>query len=252
MEPMYVICFYWEGDRWQRRVNPEIISDESYRRLAEKTGDVSLELASKYVNNLYHGIKKFATREFEFICFTNENLNLVENVQKREFPMITKTGVLPRIFMFSPEANLSERQVLCLDLDVMIVGTLEKIMGYDGLFCARSKFKPGEEYKLDGDVMSFRAGDQIAQLFWDPFVANVNAAVEFTQGRERYWVRHIADEFADRWDNVAPGAVLSYKWHISKKGRKLPPDGASIVSFHGIPRPHQVKIPELKKLWDHE
>ena len=249
MEPMYVICFYWEGDRWQRRVNINKIKDESYKKLVKRTGDVSLDLASRYVNNLYHGIKKYATRDFEFICFTNEKLSLVEGVIKREFPLVTRTGVLPRIFMFSPEAGMGERQVLCLDLDVMIVGSLEKIMAYNGLFCARSKFNPDETYKLDGDIMSFRAGDKTSQLFWDPFVANVEKAVEWTKGRERYWVRHIADDFADRWDTVAPGTVCSYKWHVRKNNNKIP-DGTSIISFHGTPRPHQVKNEELRNQWN--
>jgi len=247
MEKMNVICFYWEGDRWQRRVDPSTIHDEAYRKLAERTGDVSLELASRYVNNLYEGVKRFSTRDFDFICFTNEDLSLSDGVLKRNFPLLTTKGVLPRLYMFSPESGLNGRQTLCLDLDVVIVGSLEKIMAYDGLFAARSKFMPGQKWKLDGDIMSFRAGDQAAQLFWDPFIANIDRAVESTQGRERYWVRHVADKFADRWDKIAPGAVVSYKWHIRKKGEV--PNDAAIVSCHGTPRTHQINQPWIKEFW---
>jgi hypothetical protein len=248
MERINVICFYWEGDRWQRRIDPSITSDISYQRLAERTGVVSLELASAYVNNLYAGVKRFSIRPFDFICFTNEELSLSEGIEKRNFPFLTKKGVLPRLWMFSKESGLYGRQTLCFDLDVFIVGALEKIMGYNGLFCARSKFKPSEKEKLDGDIMSFQAGEEITELFWDPFIADVDGAVRKTMGRERYWVRSVSDHFADRWDRIAPGAVISYKWHVAKNGQRIP-KGASVISCHGIPRPHQIKHDWVKRYW---
>ena len=120
-------------------------------------------------------------------------------------------------------------------------------MNYDGLFCARSKFKPGEGWKLDGDVMSFRAGEETERIFWQPFIADVKAAEELSQGRERYWVRHVADPIAARWDRVAPGAVVSYKWHV-RRGQH-PPPGASVVSCHGVPRPHEITDNWIKQYW---
>lgn len=247
MEPMYVICFYWEGDRWQSRLDLEKVSDPSYAGNLRRVGEISLDLASKYVNNLYEGVKRFATRSFEFICFTNEALDVKEGVELRGFPLHTQAGVLPRVYMFSEEAGLGNRQVLCLDLDVVIVGDMTALMNYEGRFCARSKFKPGEEWKLDGDIMSFRAGKETSDLFWKPFVEDVDAAVKMTQGRERYWVRHVANDFADRWDIEAPGTVFSYKRHISKMNKL--PEKAAIVSCHGYPRPHQVPRGWIKEFW---
>jgi len=130
---------------------------------------------------------------------------------------------------------------------VVIVGSLGPLMSYSGLFCARSKFKLGEEEKLDGDIMSFQAGPETEARFWLPFIAELEHNVAFTQGRERYWVRHVANDIADRWDKLAPGAVLSFKRHASKL-RKLP-RAASIVSCHGFPRPHQANATWLKEYW---
>ena len=161
--------------------------------------------------------------------------------------MVTDCGVLPRLFMFSRGAGLFGHQVLCLDIDVVIVGTLKPLMDYEGLFCARSKFAPNEGYKLDGDIMSFRACEAVEDIFWKPFIANVDAAVELTQGRERYWIRHVANNLAHRWDVEAPGSVISYKWHA--KGLTHPPQGASIISCHGMPRPHQIRDKWVKDYW---
>lgn len=242
---MFVICFYWEGDRWNS--NPKDLGDPSYRAHMKRAGASDLSLASQYVNNLFEGVKTHTTVPFDFVCFTNEDLTLHKHIDKRPFPLHTDVGVLPRVYMFSPEAGLENRQVLCLDLDVIIVGDMDPIMKYRGRFCARSKFKPGETHKLDGDVMSFRAGQETSMLFFDPFIANVEKAVAMTQGRERYWVRHVADRFAERWENVAPGSVLSYKRHL--RGRKSLPKGAAIVSCHGTPRPHQINEPWIKRYW---
>jgi len=161
--------------------------------------------------------------------------------------MPTTRGVLPRLHMFSEAAGLFGHQVLCIDLDVVIVGDLGPLMAYSGLFCARSKFKMGEEHKLDGDIMSFRAGPEVEARFWLPFIDNVAYAVALTQGRERYWVRHVAGDIADRWDVHAPAAVLSYKRHVMHTSKI--PDKASIVSFHGFPRPHQANSGWIKEYW---
>ncbi len=248
MERMYVICFYWEGDRWQSDLNISGTTDPQYKRMLERAGSVSIELAAEYVNNLYKGVTRFASRPFDFICFTNEPLQVDKSIELRSFPLHTRRGVLPRVYMFSEGAKLENRQVLCLDLDVIIVGSLKKIMAYGGPFCARSKFKLGEEWKLDGDIMSFRAGKETSDLFWSPFIKNVKQAEITTQGRERYWIRRIANDFADRWDSIAPGAVLSYKRHMA--GKKVLPEEAAIISCHGFPRPHQVTDDWIKYYWD--
>ena len=246
MKKLQVICFYWEGDRWQSDIDHYFSLDPSYARHLKRSGNSDLTLVSRYVNNLFDGVVRFADREFDFICFTNEELDLKEGIEVRSFPMVSKRGVLPRLYMFSEESGLFGHQVLCLDLDVVVVGGMEPLMSYSGLFCARSKFKFGEEHKLDGDIMSFRAGEEAEAVFWTPFVKNVQAAEILTQGRERYWMRHVAGETADRWNQITPKAVLSYKRHHVFNHV---PKGTVIVSCHGHPRPHQIESKWIKEYW---
>lgn len=243
---MKVVCFYWQGDRWQE--DGFSTENNPFNHHIKKVGKVDHSLPAQYVNNLYRGVKRFASQDFQFICFSNQKLEVDEGIEVRSFPMVTQRGVLPRLYMFSEASGLFGHQVLCLDLDVVIVGGLQDIMAYDGLFCARSKFRRGEEYKLDGDIMSFRAGKEAEERFWTPFVQDVKAAEKLTQGRERYWMRHVAGDIADRWDEVAPGQVVSFKRHV-KRREKLPPH-ARIVSCHGYPRPHEVDQDWIKKYWN--
>jgi len=253
---MYVICFYWQGDRWQQ--NGFQYDDPSHVNLQQqflrRVGNVSDDLPARYVNNLYKGVKRFADREFKFICFSNEKLNVLPEIELRPFKQVTQTGVLPRLYMFSEEAGLFGHQVLCLDIDVVIVGSLKDIMGYDGKFCARSKFKFGEGHKLDGDIMSFQAGKETEVMFWKPFIRDIKAAEKLTQGRERYWFRHIANDTADRWDEFAPGQIISYKRHVIRDemllaGKHLIPKDARIVSCHGVPRPDQIEENWITQYW---
>jgi len=278
---MYVVCFYWQGDRWQqdgfKYDDPNYVNRQ--QPFIEKVGLVSDDLPSKYVNNLYKGVKRFATQPFKFVCFTNEKLKVFSRIELRPFKVATQMGVLPRLYMFSKEAGLFGHQVLCLDIDVVIVGSLKDIMNYKGLFCARSKFMFGEQYKLDGDIMSFRAGEEIEDLFWKPFIKDVEYVERMTGGRERYWYRHIANDSADRWENITPDQVVSYKRHVRmRKKRRFPkdappgvktaivrerkriknisrkinsplPENARIVSFHGTPRPDQLQKSWIKEYW---
>ena len=58
-------------------------------------------------------------------------------------------------------------------------------------------------------------------------------------------IREVYGDKVARWDAVAPGAVVSYKADLKKM---LAPEGASVVCFHGKPRPWDVSHPWIPKL----
>lgn len=242
---IYVICFYWQGDRWQENRKP--VEDLNYEMHLRRVGRVDKQLASKYINNLYLGIRKWCGIPFKFVCFTNESVDVLKDVEIRKFPLVSKKGVMPRLFMFSEESGLFGHQVLCLDIDVIVTGSLKDIAGYEGLYCTRTSFRRGQTHLLDGDIQSFKASPGLEKIFWTPFIKDVSKAEELTQGRERYWVRHVASDIADTWDKVAPGQVVSYKRHIRNTGNIS--KNVRIVSCHGHPRPHQINEEWTKIHW---
>jgi hypothetical protein len=225
LDIMYVVCFYWKGDRW---------NEDS-------------DLSSVYVNNLYRGVKRFANQPFRFICFTNETIpDLDSGIETRGFSIYSSKGVLPRLYMFSEVAGLFGDQVLCLDLDLVITGGLDTLMNYRGLFCTRASFQ--DSTKVDGDIMSFRANRTNEILFWDSFLKDIEGVEEYTQGQERRWMQFIAGDWADRW--ITPGEIVSYRRHA--RDWEEVPKGVSIVSFHGRPKPHQITKKWLKEYWSCE
>jgi len=223
-----VVAFYWQGDRWRND---------------------GLEV--EYINRLFRAVRRNLLRPHGSILFTNERLSGLEpGIEVRPFRMVFKQGVLPRLYMFSREAGLWGSQVLCLDLDVVVVGSLEDLASYSGLFCARSKFAPHKKHLLDGDIISFRACHKTESMFWQPAIIDPARVIRLTGGRERYWFRMVVGKTGgDRWDKVAPGQVVSYKRHVLPRGGVLP-SGARVVSCHGKPRPHELtRLPWVKEHW---
>lgn len=244
-----IVCFYWQGDRWQEPGNGVLPSDVSYLRHLKRSGNIPRELACKYVNNLYRGVTRYTKEPFNFVCFTNETMDLDEGIEVRPFKLITTKGVLPRMYMFSKASGLFGSQVLSLDLDVIITGPLDDLLRYEGLFCTRKSWTRGEETLLDGDIMSFQAGRQTEAMFWNPLVFDIKEVEMLSGGgRERFWVRHVmAGHKADTWQDCLPGQVCSYKYHVMKKAKV--PQGARIISCHGFPRPHQIEQPWRYEYW---
>jgi hypothetical protein len=223
-----VVCFFWNGTRWDQSDHGE-----------------------KYINRLYNGVVRNSPygTDTPFICFTNEDMfNLQDGIEVRVMHSPSWLGVLPRLYMYSEEAGLFGRQILALDLDVIIVGDLTDIMSYSGPFCVRSKFAPGQQHKADGDIVGFKACPEICDALWKPFRDNPQYVEEVTGGRERYWYRHVIGRKAHRWDRLYDsGQIVSYKRHVKRTGKL--PKGARIVSCHGRPRPHEIKEPWAKQNW---
>jgi hypothetical protein len=229
--PLTIVAFYWLGTRWAND-----------------------GLGAKYITHLFHGVKRNLYMPFKFVCFTNEKMPIMDSeIELRPFDMPSNQGVLPRLWMFSKESGLFGNQVLAIDLDVVIVGDLADIAGYRGDFCTRSKFKKGEEFKLDGDVMSFYACEENEKKFWQPYKNNPQGVIALTGGRERYWFRHVLDNGSggyncDRWEKIAPKQIVSYKRHVQSRHNQIPPN-ARIVSCHGRPRPHEIKADFIAQNW---
>jgi hypothetical protein len=228
MRDLIVVCFYWLGDRWQAD-----------------------GLGATYINRLFYGVSRNLKRPFRFVCYTNETgLGLAPEIEVKSFHSPTNRGVLPRLYMFNHEAGLIGNQVLSLDLDVVIVGDLKDLASYGGAFCVRSKFAPGQENKLDGDIIGFWADEWAEQTLWTPFVADPERAVRMTGGRERYWLRQQLGD-CHRYDRLWPGQVVSYKRHVKPNAGRVPA-GARIVSCHGTPRPHEIKAQWIEENWREE
>ena len=79
---------------------------------------------------------------------------------------------------------------------------------------------------------------------WEQFSKNPRAAMmEFSRGGDQRVLEHHYLARAQRWQDVLPGQVVSYKAHCCQnvlgKGPvyRSTPEGTRIIAFHGTPRP---------------
>lgn len=197
-------------------------------------------LSGTYVERLRNGVKRHLQRPHNFICFTNEALEI--DVETRPLEPPVWTGNLPKNYVYSPAAGLKGR-TLMLDLDNVIVGALDDMIAYDGPLCVRGRLALNRTYRLpDGDMISFDARG--AKILWH-YAQREDVRQRTNMGRERefiYW----AMPKCDQWQTVCPGQVVSYKYDCRRKGL---PRNARIISMHGKPRPHEVEDDYIVANW---
>lgn len=222
MEGITIVCFLWYGDRWGKD-----------------------DMGAIYTQRLVNGVRRNLSIQPRIVCLTDLPL-VLDGAEIIRFDPPSRLGCLPKLCMFDPGLGF-RGQVLSLDIDIVVTGSLDELAGYRGPFCVRSKFLERLKHQADGDIVGFRAEDrEVIEQVWDPFIHDVKAAESFTGGRERFWYRRQMD-CLDRWQDLFPGQVVSYKRHVRGIGR-LPAE-ARLVSCHGRPRPHEIREAWVTKHW---
>lgn len=124
---------------------------------------------------------------------------------------------------------------LFMDLDTSIVGDISDLLN-----CARSTvLRDFYQPSLIGSGLMFWKEEDRAQV-WDAFIADPERHIKECTTRAKWGDQGFLQQFADKlqlWqDNTSK--VVSYKVHCQGGV----PHGASIVCFHGKPRPWNVGI----------
>lgn len=201
----------------------------------------------EYVVRLRNAVERNLTIPHRFICFADRPERVPDGIEARELRpphALRGKGCLPKLFAYSPDAGL-EGPTLLLDLDNVIVGSLDDIAAYQGRFCARARLPEFDQGKsvLDGDMIMFRP--DAALHLWSRISDDPGRIAEDAGGRERFFLAdHMPD--GDVWQAVCPGQVVSYKHHVRRDGLH---QDARIVSFHGRPRPHEVDLGWIGEHW---
>jgi len=190
-------------------------------------------------------IQRHTTIPYKFTLLTDRP-ELFSGFDVRRLESPTWLGCLPKIQVFNPAYGF-EGRVFVLDLDTVIVDNIDDIMRFEADFAVRAWYgglKQGV-WLPDGDTLSFRTGKWEAEV-WEPLMREPEKAESFTGGRERWWYRNIIpSEKIALWQWHFPEKFVSYKNHC----RNGLPSGASLVSFHGRPRIHEVDDQWVKENW---
>ncbi len=190
-----------------------------------------------YVSNLYDMVRRNLEEGFSgrFVCFTD---------QPEEFPGV-ETAPLPydlpgwwsKLALFRDGLFPKGDRVLFLDLDTLITGPIDKLASYDGPFAIlRDFYRPNG---LQSSVMAWTSGE--CPEIWDEFV--LAGCPTNDPGGDQAWIEAMDKSPINLLQDIFPGMFVSYKLC-----RGIP-DQASVVVFHGKPRPHEVTDGWVPKVW---
>lgn len=210
---------------------------------------------SEYVNRLYSMVKRNLTMEFDFYCITDDSTHIRSEVICKPCPIdwLHNVGSNENQWykesMFVP-GTLPERTTLYLDLDVVIVSSLDELVSQeDHLWCMTRDFLKKDIPTFHGAVMVFNP--KYWYEFFDFFQAKVKSGYKLIRGNEQPLIAlyHMINKYKNF--KVLPNEyVWSFKYghlrdevnvynsHIYR-GYK-PPTNGIICSFHGFPSQHQI------------
>lgn len=181
-----------------------------------------------YVHNLRAQLRRYLTVPHRFYVITDD---AASNYPRMRVKPSVHNGWWEKIRLFKP--GMFEGRVLFLDLDTILVGDIDDIAAYDGPFATLHDF--WNPKGLGPAVMLFDPK-------WAEFIYQEWAGEGFPKHDPRgdqAWIENRNQgrmrKEVDILQDLFPGRFVSYKTHCTKGI----PEGASVVCFHGKPRPHE-------------
>ena len=196
---------------------------------------------SEYVNRLYSMAIRNTSRPLRIVCFTDDPTGIREEVEVRPMPEFDlpepmRSHPFRRMFIFQKEVERLKGNVLHLDLDLLITGSIDAFFDYrpelDFAVC-ENWTQPGQGI---GNMSVFRYRVGALTKIWDRFRPDPMAMMNLYRNSQTFVCRTLGTvEF------FPPAWCLSFKhslippWPLNFiKTPSLPPE-AKIVAFTGKP-----------------
>lgn len=197
----------------------------------------------EYVEALRAGVARHLTRPHRFVCLTDETDDLGPAVERQ--PLLGRwplAGNWPQMELFRPGRFAPGEPVLVLDLDTLVVGPLDPVLAAAPGAIDLRDWGWDREFWFGGAIV-FRPED-VAHLWVEPDA--VPSALRAFMDR-RVPEGNIQDWMTLRggWRPLPPALVRSYRYHSVG----APPPGASLICFHGRPKPHEIAGGWVPRAW---
>jgi hypothetical protein len=209
-----------------------------------------------YVMKLVRGLRRHCS-PFRMILVTidiamdlGKDVDQVITIQEEDRHLLKMKGCLARLRMFDPEwqsANNIEGRLVCLDLDTVITGPLDKLFDLQDSFVILQGANASNPCPYTGAMMMLRTGTH-AEV-WDDFDLERLATIpKYEFADDQGWIAHKLPGAAG-WKAGADGVYAFMKPGWPNKHGGLP-DDARIVTFPGYRDPAQFKsLPWVQKHW---
>jgi hypothetical protein len=195
----------------------------------------------EYVNRLWAMVARNLSRPHRFVCLTDDPRGIRPEVECRTLPEIALAGAPPhsgwrKLSCLGPEFDDLTGPILFLDLDLVIVASIDCLFDHPGAFCIIENWTQPGRGVGNSSVFRFEAGAH--RLVFERFRADPASIIDSYANEQTYLTQ-------------AVGAVTFWPqgWCQSFKHDCLParplrpfrparlPANARIVVFHGDPKP---------------
>lgn len=219
----------------------------------------------EYVEKLYSMVTRHLTVPFRFHVFTEAHREVPSPMIKHElvdWPDISgrRKAWWYKMQMFNPTHGI--KQILYFDLDVVITGSLDWILG-----CRREHFWALKDFKyiwrpawtgINSSVMYWNV-EAFAHI-WTTFDhRNITALVRQYAGdqdflsdtvdlqRIRYFDTDMIKSW--RWQVLDGGMDMKSRTVYHPNAGAVIDDKTRIIIFHGKPKPHEITDPRIMEFW---
>lgn len=202
-----------------------------------------LGMGAKYVNILADSVRRHMPENinWRFVCLTDDTTGVMNGIEFLPLPKDVK-GWWGKLYLFKAGLFPEGQRIVFLDLDTVIVGSLEKIIQYRGDMAILKDFyfpqrgAPG--------VILWKSGAHTR--IWTEWEAQ--GRPENPMG-DLWWIESLDQgrftKTLDRLQDLFPGDFVSYKVSCQKSV----PQNTKVVCFHGNPRPHHYPSPWVREAW---
>jgi len=206
-----------------------------------KWGD---KFAATYVNRLYGMVRRHLSLPFRFVCFTENNNGIREEVEIQPLPELDLPANAPergwrKLTVFKKGFGGLSGKTLFLDLYVVIVDSLDDFFTHPGEFLIAHDKKNPKKIEGNSSVFRFEIGKYPQILSF--FEANSEQVKQEVRHEQAYLSREInkigeLEYWPDEW-------TPSFKYKCCRKfplslfKEPVIPPKAKIIIFHGLPNP---------------
>lgn len=210
--------------------------------LCLKWGD---KYPADYVNKLYGMVSRNISGDFRFICLTDDRNGIRPEVEIKAMPAFDlpepmRRHPFRRMFIFQERLEDIEGDVLHLDLDLVVTGSIDGFFDYKpdlNFVVAENWTQPGQGI---GNMSVFRFRVGALTKIWERFRPDPMEMMRLYRNSQTFVCRTLeqVEFFPPEWCISFKHSIMP-RWPLNFVQTPRLPEDARIVVFTGKPDPHE-------------
>ncbi len=195
-----------------------------------------------YVEKLSNMVARNLSHDYEFVCISDSKEKLCCD---RQIKLKHKwEGFWCKIELFRPDIFDPNDQIIFFDLDTVIIGSIDNMLGKTRFRMLQSFRQP---LKFASGIMTWR-GDW--SKLYDEFKSKGKSKIfmDKYKGDQEYIQAQLYTSYSRQPGLVNEKiSIVSYKKHCTPELGA--PKGTDVICFHGNPRPHELNAKWMNDAW---